>query len=60
MINLSLNNIERIDVFDILGRKVFTQSVVANQIDLSALEKGNYIVVIKQNDKLIQSKIIIL
>lgn len=60
IINLSLNNIERIDVFDMLGRKVFTQSILTNQIDLSDLEKGNYIIVAKQNDKLIKSKIIIL
>jgi hypothetical protein len=43
-----------------LGRKVFTQSILTNQIDLSDLEKGNYIIVAKQNDKLIKSKIIIL
>lgn len=60
IINLSLNDIERIDVFDMLGRKVFTQSILTNQIDLSDLEKGNYIIVAKQNDKLIKSKIIIL
>ncbi len=60
IINLSLDNIEKVEIFDMLGRKVFTQSIVANQIDLSTLEKGNYIVVIKQNNKLIKSKIIIL
>lgn len=53
-------NVSDIEVFDITGRKVYALSVVANQIDLSMLDKGNYIIIAKQNDKLVKSKIIIL
>ena len=53
-------NVSDIEVFDITGRKVYASSVVANQIDLSMLDKGNYIIIAKQNDKLVKSKIIIL
>ena len=34
----------KIDVFDLLGRLVFSSPVHQNQIDLSALIKGNYVV----------------
>ena len=59
VLNIS-DKLSDVEVFDIIGHKVFAQSVVENQINLSNLEKGNYLVVAKQNGKVVKSKIIIL
>ena len=59
VLNIS-DKLSDVEVFDITGHKVFAQSVVENQINLSNLEKGNYLVVAKQNGKVVKSKIIIL
>ena len=59
VLNVS-ENICDVEVFDLVGRKVFAQSVVENCINLSALEKGNYLIVAKQNGEIVKSKIIIL
>ena len=59
VLNVS-ENIYDVEVFDVAGRKVFAQSVVENQINLSALEKGNYLIIAKQNGEIVKAKVIIL
>lgn len=59
VLNVS-DQLSNVEVFDIAGRKVFAQSVVENQINLSNLDKGNYLIIANQNGKVVKSKIIIL
>lgn len=57
LLNIS-DNISDVVVYDIAGRKVYSQNVVDSTIDLSHLDSGNYLVVVKKDGNLIKSKII--
>lgn len=48
-----------VEVFDIVGRKVYTSSLTESQLDLSHLSVGTYSVVLYQEDGVYSTKLII-
>ena len=48
-----------VEIYDVVGRKVYTQSVVANAIDLSALNAGQYFLVATVDGERYSTKIMI-
>ena len=59
IVNLSLDNIESIEVFDILGRKVLDVCNISKSIDLSVLPQGSYNVVVYNANGVYTSRILI-
>tara|TARA_A100001011_G_scaffold374347_1_gene434733 strand:- start:75 stop:1733 length:1659 start_codon:yes stop_codon:yes gene_type:complete len=58
-ISFGSNNLKLINIFDLMGRKVYHSETVDNRIELTSLNAGTYIVEIKINDQLQRSKLII-
>ena len=50
---------ENVEIYDVIGRKVYTQSVVENVIDLSELHVGQYFMVATVDGERISTKIMI-
>ena len=50
---------ENVEIYDVIGRKVYTQSVVENVIDLSELHVGQYFMVATVDGQRISTKIMI-
>ena len=50
---------ENVEIYDVIGRKVYTQSVVENVIDLSELHVGQYFLVATVDGERISTKIMI-
>ena len=58
ILNLS-KEMTDVEIYDVVGRKVYTQSVVANAIDLSALNAGQYFLVATVDGERYSTKIMI-
>lgn len=59
MVNLMLENVEYVEVFDVVGRKVLDEFVVSQSLDFSILSEGSYIIVVKNDKGIYSSKILI-
>ena len=57
--NLSLDNIEFVEVLDVVGRKVLAISCVEQSIDLSTLPSGSYSIVVYSEDEVYSAKMLI-
>ena len=58
LLNVS-KTMENVEIYDVIGRKVYTQSVVENVIDLSELHVGQYFMVATVDGERISTKIMI-
>ena len=58
LLNVS-KTMENVEIYDVIGRKVYTQSVVENVIDLSELHVGQYFLVATVDGERISTKIMI-
>lgn len=59
-VSTASNGIKSIQIFDMLGKQVYTKSIEANEmIKTSNLRAGVYILKVKENDKLATSKLVI-
>lgn len=54
-----LDGVSDVEIYDMMGRKVYSQSIVESTIDLSHLVSGNYCILVSKNGKLIKSNVII-
>lgn len=54
----NISNIEKVNVFDMSGRLIETAALNHNSIDITHLPKGNYVLKIVTNKKIIETKII--
>ena len=58
LLNVS-KTMENVEIYDVIGRKVYTQSVVENVIDLSELHVGQYFLVATVDGERVSTKIMI-
>ena len=49
--------INKIDIFDLTGRKILSKEVIENIVNLNELNKGNYLAILALEDELINIKI---
>ncbi len=56
----SKQNIEKkVEIFDVLGKKVLSATTINKEVNVSALSQGVYIIKIKENDASATRKLII-
>lgn len=53
------NGLKRVQIFDILGKQVYSRNLRNSQIDLSSLLSGIYILKVTENNKTATRKLVI-
>ena len=58
-INSSLNTVKQVNIYDVLGKKVLSTSLLGKELGISELKAGVYILRIKQNDYSATRKLVV-
>ncbi len=53
------NQAKSIEIFDVLGKRIMAASILGNELDISRLSPGIYILKIRENDTIAVRKLIV-